>query len=315
MTSTPAPLSRRERLSGDRRRLVGVVMGLSYGSGWAACTVWLRRMMDTYRLEPVSVIFWRDVIISLLLFLVVFSRGGLRLQRRHVPVFILFGFVGITLNNLSWGFSVNLNGVTVATVLAYSAPVFTVLLSRPLFGERITRRKLGSLVLALSGCLVVSQVYDLGNSSLTPLGIGVALAVGLTQAGRDLLGKAVCAFYPALTGIFFGFLFGTVFLGITQLQRGGLPRLPTFGWLELVLMSGGVGASYALYLGAISRLPVSVVSIMGLSEALMAALLAYLAYGETLAPLQIAGAVLVISGVALLEVRAAEGVLPNDGRC
>jgi drug/metabolite transporter (DMT)-like permease len=238
-----------------------------------------------------------------LLFSIVYARRGLRLQRRHLPVFVLFGFVGITLNNLSWGYSVDLNGVTIATVLAYSAPIFTVLLSRPLFGERITARKLASLALALSGCLLVSQVYDLGNSALTPAGIAVALAVGLTQAGRDLMGKAVCALYPALTGIFFGFLFGTVFLGLRQLTGGALPHLPVLGWVELALMSAGVGASYALYLGSIARLPVSVASILGLSEAVMAALLAYLVFRETLAPLQIAGALLVISGVALLEVR------------
>ncbi|MGQ9554400.1 MAG: DMT family transporter [Anaerolineae bacterium] len=293
----------REQAISDRRRLVGLIMGLSYGSGWAACTVWLRRIMTVYPLHPTGVIFWRDLIVSAALFMILLRRRGLGLRRQHIPLLLLFGFVGIALNNASWGLSVNLNGVTVATVLAYSAPIFTVLLSRPLYGERITRRKLTSLALALSGCLLVSQVYDLGHAQLRPFGIAMAAAVGLTQAGRDLLGKKVGGLYPALTGLFYGFLFGTVFLGLGQVAQDIWPRLPLRGWVELTLMSLGIMASYALYLGALARLPVSVASILGLSEAVMAAFLAYLVHGEMLAPLQLVGALLVISGVAVLEVR------------
>jgi drug/metabolite transporter (DMT)-like permease len=288
-------------------------MGLSYGSGWAVCTVWLRRIMTVYPVHPTGVIFWRDLIVSAALFTILFMprqirgticrRRGLRLRRQHIPLLVVFGFVGIALNNASWGLSVSLNGVTVATVLAYSAPIFTVLLSRPLYGERITRRKLTSLVLALSGCLLVSQIYDLGNTKLLPFGMAMAVSVGLTQAARDLIGKKIGGLYPALTGLFYGFLFGTVFLGLGQVTQDIWPRLPLQGWVELVVMSLGIMASYALYLGALARLPVSVASILGLSEAAVAAFLAYLVHGEMLAPLQLLGAILVISGVAVLEVR------------
>ena len=172
---------------------------------------------------------------------------GLRVKRAHL-LLVLFGFVGIALNNSSWGLSVNLNGVTVATVLAYSAPIFTVLLSRPLYGERITRRKATSLVLALAGCLLVSQVYNIGQARLETFGILMALAVGLTQAGRDLIGKKVGGLYLALTGMFYGFFFGTISWP-RQLSPDLVPQLPLIGWLELAGMALGVMASYLLYLG------------------------------------------------------------------
>ncbi|MHB0875731.1 MAG: DMT family transporter [Anaerolineae bacterium] len=293
----------RRQFGGDRRRLIGIAMSIGYGSGWAACTVWLRRIMDNYPLHPTGVIFWRDVIISVLLFAILLPRRGLRIERRHLPLMVLFGFIGIALNNASWGLSVNLNGVTIATVLAYGAPVFTVLLSRPLYGERITTRKMASLALALSGCLLVSQVYDIGQMSLHSFGIIMAVAVALTQAGRDLVGKKVGGLYPALTALFYGFLFGSIFLGVGQPRANLVAHLPLQGWVELLLMSAGVMASYAMYVGALARLPVSIVSILGLSEAVVAALLAYLVHGELLAPLQLVGAVLVISGVLVLEVR------------
>lgn len=295
----------RGSLQGDRRRTIGVVLAIGYGSGWAACTVWLRRIMDVYPAPPTLIMFWRGVIVSALLLAILLATRGMRLRRADLPLLVLFGFVGIALNNASWGLSVNLNGVTVATVLAYSAPVFTVLLSRPIYGERITKRKLTSLLLALGGCLLVSQIYDIGQMRLGSFGIAMALAVGLTQAGRDLMGKRVGSLYPAFLGMFYGFFFGTVFLGLGQIGGDIRPGLPAIGWLELTLMSAGIMASYVMYLGALARLPVSVASILGLSEAVVAASLAYLVHAEVLAPLQVLGAVLVISGVVVLEVRDA----------
>ena len=293
----------RHQLGADRRRVVGAAMGLGYGAGWAACTVWLRRLMDVYPLHPTGVMFWRGLIVSSLLLCVLLVRGGLRLRRGDIPLLLVFGLVGIALNNASWGWSVSLNGVTVATVMAYSAPVFTVLLSRPLYGERITGRKVGSLALAISGCLLVSQVYDLGQVQWRSFGILMALAVGVTQAGSDLMGKKVGSLYPELTGLFYAFLFGTLFLGLAQASPQLWPELPAQGWLELSLMSAGIMVSYLLYLGALARLPVSVASILGLSEVVVAAGLAYLVHGEMLLPLQVLGVVLVVSGVALLEIK------------
>jgi drug/metabolite transporter, DME family len=295
----------RRQLGGDRRRVIGVAMSIGYGSGWAACTVWLRRIMDTYPLHPTGVIFWRDVIVSILLFAILLPRRGLRIERRHLPLMVVFGLVGIALNNATWGLSVSMNGVTIATVLAYGAPIFTVLLSRPLYGEAITSRKLTSLILALAGCLLVSQVYDVGQLSLHSVGIIMALLVAIFQAGRDLLGKKVGGMYPALTALFYGFLFGSIFLGIGQPVRNLTAHLPLQGWVELIVMSAGIMASYAMYVGALARLPVSIVSILGLSEAVVAAFLAYMIYGETLAPVQILGALMVIGGVLVLEVRNA----------
>ncbi len=299
--------------SASRRRLIGVLMGVGYGAGWGICTVWLGRLLRTYPLHPTGVMFWRGLIVSAALLGLLALRGrrtgdawaGVRVQRKHLPFLVVFGLVGITLNNASWGMSVSMNGVTVATVMAYSAPIFTVLLSRPLFGEPITGRKALSLLMALAGCLLVSQVYDLDSSTLTTTGIVVALAVGLFQSGRDLLGKKAGRLYSEMTNLFYAFTFGTVFLGLAQISPDLAPHMPLQGWLELVCMSLGIMLSYLMYLGALARLPVSVASILGLSEPVVAALLAYLVLGELLVGLQVLGALLVIGGVLVLEVRDA----------
>lgn len=285
-----------------RGRLIGVLMGLGYGSGWAVCTVWLRGILDRYQPEPGPTMFYRGAFVSLFLFALIGPSRLRSVRPKHLPLLGLFGLVGIALNNYAWGYSVHLNGVTVATVLAYGAPIFTVLLSRPLFGERITRRKLSSLFLALAGCTLVSQAYDFSGVRLQAAGLLVALLVAISQSGRDLLGKQIGSLYPELINLFCGFAIGSAFLGSAQAAGVSRFSLPPTGWLELALMSVLVGASYLMYLGALRRLPVSVASILGLSEAVTAAFLAYLVHGEVLSAAQIAGAAMVVGGVALLEV-------------
>jgi len=287
------------------REIVGTAMMVGGAALWASSTVWLRRLFDVYALSPTGAMFWRDAIITLVLFLVLAPRGGLAVQRRHLGLLIAFGFIGIALNNASWGISVDLNGVTVATVMAYTAPIFVVILARPLYGEALTRRKVVALLSAIAGSLLVVQAYDLNAVSVRFFGIAVALLVGVTQAGRDLLGKKVSSYYPAVTGIFYGFLFGSIFLGLGQSSRGLVPSLSVQGWLELITMSLAIMLAYSLYLGSLARLPVSSACIVGLVEPVVAAVLAHLVHGEILALPQVIGSFLVIAGVVLLEIRGA----------
>lgn len=294
----------KSEISGLRRReIIGTAMAIGGASLWATNAVWLRRLMTVYPLTPVQAMFWRDFFVSLLLLIIVLATHSWRFRKKDLPILLAFGLVGVAMNNSSWGYSVKMNGVTVATVLAYTAPAFTVLLAWPLFGEKITKRKLVSLVMALFGCLLVSQVYAVQLGGLRTFGLAMAFAVGLTQAGRDLIGKKVSGLYPALTGTFFGFFFGTIFIGIGQASQGLLANMPAIGWLEMLGMAAGTMAAYTFYVGALGRLPVSIVCILGVAEPVVAAVMSYLVYNEVLSLPQFIGCLMVVFGVAFLETR------------
>ena len=69
-----------------------------------------------------------------------------------------------------WTFSVQFNGAAVATVLAYSSPAITAILSHLFFKEEINQVKLISIVLSLSGTALVSGAADPSAWKFNPLG-------------------------------------------------------------------------------------------------------------------------------------------------
>jgi len=81
-------------------------------------------------MPPLALAFWRDLIVAgaLVGALALTSPPLLRLGRSRLRFLILYGLVLAVLNVL-WMASVDLNGAAIATVLAYSAPAFTALVS------------------------------------------------------------------------------------------------------------------------------------------------------------------------------------------
>ena len=99
--------------------------------------------------------------------------------------------------------------------------------------------------------------------------------------------------------LIFGFLTAAVFVGAKQglffpMERGDWPPV-----LILGLLNTGIGCY--LYFSAIGRLPVQSVAICGYLEPLSAVLFSVLLLHETMAPVQILGAVLILGGAAFAE--------------
>lgn len=195
-------------------------------------------------------------------------------------------------------------GVGVSSLLYYCAPVIVMALSVPLFGEKLTLRKTVSFLVVLGGILLVSVQSATEASSV--YGVLLAAASALCHAGMVVFSK----FAPDVGGI----ESSCAQLGIScliacvfALPAGGIGAfvdMSAFGWAALVflgLMNTGLGC--ALYFSAIPKLPAQTVATLGYLEPLSAVVFAALLLGEIMTALQIFGAVLVIGGAFLGEVR------------
>ena len=87
-----------------------------------------------------------------------------------------------------------------------------------------------------------------------------------------------------------------------------------FSYLSVV----GTAFAYVVWFRGIARLPASTTAFLGLLSPVVAILLGWMIAGEDLAPLQVAGVVIVLGSIAAVivsktakPVRAHEG-LPND---
>ncbi|HKI54617.1 MAG TPA: DMT family transporter, partial [Anaerolineales bacterium] len=146
--------------------------------------------------------------------------------------------------NSMWTFSVQYNGAAVATVLAFSSPAMTAILSRLIFKERFNKIKILSIVLSLFGTILVSGAHNLSIWRLNPFGIVFGLLTGLFFAFYNLEGKhASDTSIDSWTALLYSFAIASFFIFLFNLGMDGLsgkPLLSELLWLGDSTVAWGI---------------------------------------------------------------------------
>ncbi len=269
----------------------------------------------TYHLPSLVLAFWRDVFVvfGLAVAFTLFSRNRFKLDRALWSFFLLYG-LSLSLFNSMWTFSVQFNGAAIATVLAFSSPAMTAVLAHFILREQITRIKLFSIVLSLTGIVLVSDAVDPAAWQVHAAGIIFGLLTGFTFACYNMLGKTSSnkAIDPWTT-MLYGFSNAVVFLfafNVLLNAFGGQVLLGNFLWLGTsmggwaVLFLLGIGPTiggFGLYLVSLGYLPATVANLIGALEPAFTTIWAYLLFHEQLTVVQIFGSLLVFASVILLR--------------
>lgn len=282
---------------------------------WSFTGIIISFLSRTYALPSLVLAFWRDLFVSMgmIAALSLFSRARLHLGRPHWRFMVLYGLT-VAIFNSMWTFSVQYNGAAVATVLAFSSPAMTAILSRLIFKERFDRVKILSILLSLGGTILVSGAYDPSAWRLNAAGIIFGLSTGLFFAFYNLEGKhASDRSIDSWIALLYSFGIATVFLftfnvGADLLAGkkilGDLFWLGSsrIGWLLLVFLGvaptlGGFG----LYTLSLRYLPPTVANLIATLEPALTSIWAYFLLGEQLVGIQLLGSLLIFTGVILLR--------------
>ncbi len=293
----------------------GYVIALTATVLWSFTGILISYLSKTYALPSLVLAFWRDLFLSIFLALVfaLFSRARFHLDRSHWTFLALYGFTLAVFNSL-WTFSVQYNGAAVATVLAFSSPAMTAILSKLIFKEKFNRVKILSIVLSLIGTFLVSGAHDLANWRVNPLGITFGLLTGLFFAFYNLEGKrASDQSIDSWTALLYSFAIATFFLLLFNLAVDGFSAKPLLSdmmwlgdsfsaWGALVFLAiaptlGGFG----LYTLSLRHLAPTVANLIATLEPALTAIWAYFLLSEQLNSIQWIGSVMVFTGVILLR--------------
>lgn len=128
-------------------------------------------------------------VVGLVLILGKPARLPVLFHRRALGFFAGYGLIGALLQITQYGGIVLGVPVAVVAMLLYTQPIWTMLLSRVLFGERITPRKLLAVALALAGVIVLLNPAGAAGSAYSTAGLLFALSAGLVLAGWVIWGK------------------------------------------------------------------------------------------------------------------------------
>lgn len=304
----------------DRTERDGLLLLLISALGYACLGVIASWLEDT-GIAPLDVVVWRYIFATLLIWTIILVRRApppeKPLPRRALLATGLF----FALAALAAFFGLRLLPTSTFVVLFYTYPAFVVLISIFL-GERLPL--LGWFALSLTLCGVVLMTPDFFSGfaqghlwdSLTVLPDGaqsvradaaggvllailnaLVVAISFLAINRVLKGHRTSARASAweITGALF-------FLLILVLLRGlALPPTPT-AWLLLLALASvsTVMPIFALTAG-IQKFGASRAAIVSTIEPVMSVALAVILLGDTLLPVQIIGAGLIIVSVLLLQ--------------
>ena len=294
----------------------GYVIALTATVIWSTTGIIISYLGKTYSLPSLVLAFWRDLFVSfgMAVGLLVFSRPLFQLDRKHWGFMVWYGLT-LAIFNSMWTFSVQYNGAAVATVMAFSSPAMTAILSRIVLKEQFSRIKIVSILLSLAGIIFVSGAYDPAAWNLNPLGIIFGLLSGLLFAIYNLEGKhASDTHIDSWTALLYSFAWATVFLFFFNLGndlfltgKGAFADLlwlgdSVSGWGLLFFLGvaptlGGFG----LYTLSIRYLSPTTSNLIATLEPAFTAIWAYFLLNEVLTGTQLFGGLLVLMGVVLLR--------------
>jgi drug/metabolite transporter (DMT)-like permease len=284
----------------------------------AMTSLFIRELTVTYKTPALVLAFWRNLlaIIILFVFLLIFRRDLLKLERAHLPFMVIYG-LGVVIFNIAWTLSVVANGPSIATVIVYSSVPFTALLGYWLLREPVRLPKIIAIAITLAGCAMVSLTNF--SVKLNFGGLLIGLFSGLTYAAFTLLSrKAGQKGINPWTAFIYSFFFATVYMGLINLfpikfipgqaanPSAMILNMPIMGWillLGLAIISTIIG--FGAYNNSLVHLPASTANMFLTLEPVITAVFAFFLFHERLSNVQLLGGFLVVA--AVLWIRWYEG--------
>lgn len=194
---------------------------------------------------PMEVTFFRNIFSVIALFGWLYFSGTLHALRTNRPWAHLFrgiiGTVGIVLG--AWALS--MMPLSETTILLFTSPLFVVLLSYPVLGERVGKYRLGAVAVGFIGVLITINPTASAAQSLPLLGVMAGLLWGFSSGCVDICLRWMGRTENSMATVFYFVLFGSLTTGL-HLPFATMP--PQGFSIEIILIIFGLGLSGLLSL-------------------------------------------------------------------
>ena len=263
---------------------------------WATLGVASRGVLAA-GVTPLELAFWRAMLGGLLFAAQAARANQRRVERPDRPAVAAFAVVGVSVFYLSYLLAVRDGGATLAAILLYTAPAWVALASALWLRAPVTQRAVGAIAITLAGvCLVAWGAGSAAGVRLGPSGIAWGLCAGLAYASYYLFGSRYFTRYQPATLFMYALPLGALIL-LPAVQFAPKDS-ETWGWIAFVAVVP-TWIALQVYGAGLRRLDATRAVTVATLEPVIAALLAYIVWGEALGPIAYVGGVLVLLGVML----------------
>lgn len=302
----------RRGLSNAARGYVQILMAAAlFGLAGSVAKIALDAGVDPARLTALRC---SGAVIGLLVVLGLTRPSLLRVAGRDLPVLVVLALCGAALIQWLYFVAIDRLPVGLALLLEFTAPLLVALYSRFVLRHSIDRRVWLALALSLAGLALVAEVW--GGGGLDPIGVAAALGAAGCLAAFYVVGKQALVRLHPMTLTFWMFALAAVFWNVAQpwwtfdssiltkraSMLGAFDSTTVSVWMAVAwVIALGTLAPYALEIASLRHLTPTTTGIVGMSEPVIAAAVAWVWLGQSLGTVQLIGAGVVLCGVAIVQ--------------
>ncbi len=190
--------------------------------------------------------------------------------------------------------------VATATLCYYMSPIIVIIASHFLFKERLNKRKILSIILALLGMALITGFF--GNNTVEIKGVVYGLSAAVFYSCIILLNKKMTDI-PSYDKTIIQLIGSVVVVLLYIIIQGNVSEIVVtkVNELSLLIVMGVIhtGLAYVLYFGAVGKLKAQTSALYSYIDPLLAIILSAIFLGEVMGVTGIIGAVLILGGTVL----------------
>ena len=272
---------------------------------WGSMGIFVRKL-ESFGFSAIQIVSIRLTLAAMFFCLVqlIVDPSGFKIALRNIPLFLGLGFGSILFFTICYFSAITIMPLSTAAILLYTSPIWIMLMSALFFHEKLNAQKLIALLLAFSGCVLVSGI---SGNGITLFGLLIGLGSGLGYGLYSILGTIALRRYSPYTVTTYTFLFaglGSWFIckpidmisHFTQVPN--LPFLIGFCFLTALVTAVIPFLTYTLGLRTVEASKAGIIATL---EPVVATIIGILCFSEMLTVLSALGIILVLSAVVVLN--------------
>lgn len=263
------------------------------------------KFLFSHSFSTLLVVESRVIIATLVLFLLllIYDRKLLSIRPYDLKDFALLGVFGIAGSNFTYYSAMQVTSVGIAILMQYTAPVLVAAYAILAKHEEIKPVKIVAIALSLSGSAVLLGAFS-SNVKITSAGIILGLLSSIFFAFFNVYNRVAAKEYSTWTALAYTLLCASLFWimfdivvpsAYATVQIEHLPELAIFSMMSILI-------PYFFYFTGLKYLVPSTAVIVSTLEPVVAIVTAYFILGEGMRASQLAGGILVIVSVVILEI-------------
>jgi DME family drug/metabolite transporter len=242
----------------------------------------------------------------ILLCALVLLRGWNRLRLPPADLGRMFGLgvLGVAASNYLYYLAIQRTNVATAIILQYTAPILVLLYTVARRRQKPTPQRIAAVGLAVTGIALVIGIFGSGGFRMDAVGVMAAVGAAFSFAFYNLGGHSILARYDRWTVLLYVILGAALFwIVVNPPWKIVAAHYSLDQWLFLLVFSLiSVLAPFSLYFAGLQHLEPTRAIVVSCLEPVFSIVIAVVALGELMRPLQTAGIVLVLVAIVVVQL-------------